>query len=66
MFESTGRWTTTGRSVADVEQVSKLILLDRSNLELSGGQSLAIITLTTMVLFILVLLLFSLIDDTPN
>lgn len=48
MFESTSGWTTTGLSVVDVEQASKLILLYRSNIELAGGAGLAIITLSAI------------------
>ncbi|MDJ0570607.1 MAG: TrkH family potassium uptake protein [Pleurocapsa sp. MO_192.B19] len=47
-FESTSGWTTTGLSVVDVEQASRLILLYRSNLELAGGAGLAIITLSAI------------------
>ncbi len=48
VFESTSGWTTTGLSVVDVEQASKLILLYRSNIELAGGAGLAIITLSAI------------------
>ncbi len=34
--------------VVDVEQASRLILLDRSNIELAGGAGLAIITLSAI------------------
>ena len=48
VFESTSGWTTTGLSVVDVEQASRLILLYRSNIELAGGAGLAIITLSAI------------------
>ena len=47
-FESTSGWTTTGLSVVDVTQASKLILLYRSNIELAGGGGFAIITLSAI------------------
>ena len=48
MFESTSGWTTTGLSVVDVTQASRLILLYRSTIELFGGAGLAIITLSAI------------------
>ncbi|MEL6468153.1 MAG: TrkH family potassium uptake protein [Cyanobacteria bacterium J06623_4] len=48
MFESTSGWTTTGLSVVDVTQASRLILLYRSIMELFGGAGLAIITLSAI------------------
>ncbi len=48
MFESTSGWTTTGLSVVDVTQTSRLILLYRSIMELFGGAGLAIITLSAI------------------
>lgn len=48
MFESTSGWTTTGLSVVDVTQTSRLILLYRSIIELFGGAGLAIITLSAI------------------
>ena len=47
-FESTSGWTTTGLSVVDVTQASKLILLYRSNIELAGGGGFAIIALSAI------------------
>lgn len=48
MFESTSGWTTTGLSVVDVTETSRLILLYRSIIELFGGAGLAIITLSAI------------------
>ena len=48
MFESTSGWTTTGLSVVDVTQASRLILLYRSNIELAGGGGFAIIALAAI------------------
>lgn len=48
MFESTSGWTTTGLSVVDVTQASRLILLYRSNIELAGGGGFAIIALSAI------------------
>jgi len=48
VFESTSGWTTTGLSVVDVTQASKLILLYRSNIELAGGGGFAIIALSAI------------------
>ncbi|MGB5897125.1 MAG: TrkH family potassium uptake protein [Geitlerinemataceae cyanobacterium] len=48
VFESTSGWTTTGLSVVDVTQASKLILLFRSIMEFAGGAGLAILTLSTI------------------
>ncbi|MBE9119017.1 TrkH family potassium uptake protein [Lusitaniella coriacea LEGE 07157] len=48
VFESTSGWTTTGLSVVDVTQASRLILLYRSIIELVGGAGFAIITLSTI------------------
>ena len=48
MFESTSGWTTTGLSVVDVTQASKLILLYRSIIELAGGGGFAIIALSAI------------------
>ena len=47
-FESTSGWTTTGLSVVDVTQASRLILLYRSNIELAGGGGFAIIALSAI------------------
>ena len=47
-FESTSGWTTTGLSVVDVTQASRLILLYRSNIELAGGGGFAIIALAAI------------------
>ena len=47
-FEATSGWTTTGLSVVDVTQASKLILLYRSNIELAGGGGFAIIALSAI------------------
>ncbi|MGB3788595.1 MAG: potassium transporter TrkG, partial [Phormidesmis sp.] len=47
-FESTSGWTTTGLSVVDVTEASRLILLYRSIMELFGGAGLAIITLSAI------------------
>ncbi|MDY7013943.1 MAG: TrkH family potassium uptake protein [Cyanobacteriota bacterium] len=47
-FESTSGWTTTGLSVVDVTQASRLILLFRSTIELAGGAGFAIITLSAI------------------
>ncbi len=47
-FESTSGWTTTGLSVVDVTDTSRLILLYRSIMELFGGAGLAIITLSAI------------------
>ena len=49
VFESVSGWTTTGLSVVDVEQASKLILLWRSVMQWAGGAGLAIIMLATIV-----------------
>ncbi|MGB3612521.1 MAG: TrkH family potassium uptake protein [Elainellaceae cyanobacterium] len=48
VFEATSGWTTTGLSVVDVTQTSRLILLYRSTIELIGGAGLAIITLSAI------------------
>ncbi|MEC4984858.1 MAG: potassium transporter TrkG [Oscillatoria sp. PMC 1068.18] len=48
VFEATSGWTTTGLSVVDVTQASRLILLFRSIIELAGGAGLAIITLSAI------------------
>ncbi len=48
VFEATSGWTTTGLSVVDVTQTSRLILLYRSTMELLGGAGLAIITLSAI------------------
>ncbi|MEO0408013.1 MAG: TrkH family potassium uptake protein [Cyanobacteria bacterium P01_A01_bin.135] len=48
VFEATSGWTTTGLSVVDVTQTSRLILLFRSTMELLGGAGLAIITLSAI------------------
>lgn len=48
VFEATSGWTTTGLSVVDVTQTSRLILLYRSTTELLGGAGLAIITLSAL------------------
>lgn len=48
VFESTSGWTTTGLSVVDVTQASRLILLYRSTIELAGGGGLAIVTLSAI------------------
>ena len=37
VFESVSGWTTTGLSVVDVTQASKMVLLLRSTLQLVGG-----------------------------
>ena len=47
-FEATSGWTTTGLSVVDVTQASRLILLYRSNIELAGGGGFAIIALSAI------------------
>ena len=47
-FESTSGWTTTGLSVVDVTQASRLILLYRSNIELAGGGGFAIVALSAI------------------
>lgn len=48
VFESTSGWTTTGLSVVDVTQASRLVLLYRSNIELAGGGGFAIIALSAI------------------
>lgn len=49
LFESVSGWTTTGLSVVDVTQCSRLILLWRSIMQLAGGAGLAIIMLAAIV-----------------
>jgi len=47
-FEAVSGWTTTGLSVVDVTEVSHLILLWRSTMQLAGGAGLAVIMLSAM------------------
>lgn len=47
-FEAVSGWTTTGLSVVDVTQVSHLILLWRSTMQLAGGAGLAVIMLSAI------------------
>jgi trk system potassium uptake protein TrkH len=49
VFESVSGWTTTGLSVVDVTQASKMVLLWRSTMQLVGGAGLAIIMLATLI-----------------
>jgi trk system potassium uptake protein TrkH len=48
-FESVSGWTTTGLSVVDVTQASRMLLLYRSVLQLAGGAGLAIIMMSAIV-----------------
>jgi trk system potassium uptake protein TrkH len=48
VFEATSAWTTTGLSVVDVENASRLLLLLRSVMQLAGGAGLAIIMLSAL------------------
>jgi trk system potassium uptake protein TrkH len=48
IFETTSGWTTTGLSVVDVTQASRLILFYRSVMQLAGGAGLAIIILSAL------------------
>jgi trk system potassium uptake protein TrkH len=48
-FESVSGWTTTGLSVVDVANASRLLLLYRSVLQLAGGAGLAIIMMSAIV-----------------
>jgi len=48
-FESVSGWTTTGLSVMDVTQASKMSLLFRSTLQLVGGAGFAIIVVATLI-----------------
>jgi trk system potassium uptake protein TrkH len=49
LFESVSGWTTTGLSVVDVGQASRMLLLYRSVLQLAGGAGLAIIMMSAIV-----------------
>ena len=49
VFESTSGWTTTGLSVIDVSQVSHLILLYRSTIQLVGGAGFAVVALSAII-----------------
>ncbi|MDJ0589110.1 MAG: potassium transporter TrkG [Pleurocapsa sp. MO_226.B13] len=49
VFESTSGWTTTGLSVIDVTQVSHLVLLYRSTIQLVGGAGFAILALSAII-----------------
>lgn len=49
VFESVSGLTTTGLSVVDVTQASKMVLLYRSTLQLVGGAGLAIIMVATLI-----------------
>jgi trk system potassium uptake protein TrkH len=49
VFESVSGWTTTGLSVIDVTQTSKMVLLLRSTLQLVGGAGFAIIMVATLI-----------------
>lgn len=48
-FESVSGWTTTGLSVVDVAEASRMILLFRSTLQLAGGAGFAIIMVATLI-----------------
>jgi trk system potassium uptake protein TrkH len=49
VFESVSGWTTTGLSVIDVRNASRIILLWRSIIQLAGGAGLAIIVMSAIV-----------------
>jgi len=49
IFESVSGWTTTGLSVLDVTQSTRIVLLWRSLMQLAGGAGLAIIMLAAIV-----------------
>ncbi len=49
VFESVSGWTTTGLSVIDVTQASRLVLFWRSAMQLAGGAGLAIIMMSAIV-----------------
>ncbi len=49
VFESVSGWTTTGLSVMDVRNASRIILLWRSIIQLAGGAGLAIIMMSAIV-----------------
>ena len=49
VFESVSGWTTTGLSVVDVTEASRMTLLLRSTLQLAGGAGFAIIMVATLV-----------------
>lgn len=46
LFESTSGWTTTGLTVVNVEEASRLILFYRGFIQFSGGAGFAILALT--------------------
>lgn len=48
MFESTSGWTTTGLSVVDVTEASRILLFYRSLLQMAGGAGFAILMLSTI------------------
>lgn len=48
VFEATSGWTTTGLSVVDVEEASRMILFYRSFIQLVGGAGFAIIALSAI------------------
>lgn len=49
MFESVSGWTTTGLSVVDVSETSKLFLFWRSIMQLFGGAGIAVIVLASIL-----------------
>ncbi len=49
VFESVSGWTTTGLSVVDVTEASRMVLLFRSTLQLAGGAGFAIIMVATLI-----------------
>lgn len=49
IFESVSGWTTTGFTVADVENCPKIFLLWRSMMQLFGGAGLAVLMLSTII-----------------
>lgn len=49
VFESVSGWTTTGLSVVDVSEASRMVLLLRSTLQLVGGAGFAIIMVATLI-----------------
>ena len=48
LFEAVSGWTTTGLSVVDVEEASRMTLLWRSLMQLAGGAGLAIIMVASI------------------
>lgn len=48
VFESMSAWTTTGLSVVDVGNVSRMVLIWRSLMQLAGGAGLAVIMMSAI------------------